>query len=45
MFQAVGQRYELERGRILGHGAFAIVFRGRDKQVCFSGVQRLEGGG
>ena len=32
MFQAVGERYELERGRILGHGAFAIVFRGRDKQ-------------
>lgn len=31
MFQPVGDRYEYERGRILGHGAFAIVFRGREK--------------
>ena len=39
MFQAVGERYELEKGRILGHGAFAIVFRGRDKQVWHLAAQ------
>ena len=39
MFQAVGERYELEKGRILGHGAFAIVFSGRDKQVWHLAAQ------
>lgn len=36
--------YEYNRKEILGHGAFAIVFKGRKKEVSklfFSNVKRL----